>query len=76
MLSSRQINLRTVTDANTHMPTSMSSNARWEFLQTKECTICTCAEIAWVTVYSVSALNCLHKDLHCTGVISVSCGET
>lgn len=36
----------------------------------------TCAEIAWLTVYSVSALNCLHKDLHCTGVINVSFGET
>jgi hypothetical protein len=31
----------------------------------------TCAEMAWVTVYSVSVLNCLHKDLHWTGVINV-----
>lgn len=29
------------------------------------------AEMAWVTLYSVSALNCLHKDLHWTGVINV-----
>lgn len=33
-------------------------------------------EIAWVTAYSVSVLNCLHNDLHWTGVISVSFGET
>lgn len=30
-----------------------------------------CADMAWVTVYSVSVLNCLHIDLHCTGVIKV-----
>lgn len=27
--------------------------------------------MAWVTIYSVSDLNCLHKDLHWTGVINV-----
>lgn len=32
--------------------------------------------MAWETVYSVSALNCLHIDLHWTGLINVCAGET
>lgn len=36
----------------------------------------TWAAIACVIVYSVSPWNCLHKDLHCTGEISTSPGET
>ena len=32
--------------------------------------------IALATVSSISALNCPHKDLHCTGVISVLFGGT
>jgi len=36
----------------------------------------TCIDMACATEYSVSALNCLQMDLHCTGVISVSFGET